>query len=681
VNGTIGTLTSRGAGGSYGHLRDVAVRLLSESPDGLDDATLASALFGALRGDRWHQVLASVLGSDCRLRHDDGRWRLAGSAAGAVDLLRQPPEAAAHQTWPATGRADDPLLGRIGAATAAHPAHIARAWQVERDQSVEMAHPLAPLAGDVASGDLSLAASPPGAPIVALALATTGADPRRHRVTRIAVVKREAGEMTARYDVELGGEWRSRRRGQPDADLDGGEPLPAFDEVLPDLLDLVRGQTVYAYGARRVWAFLDAERRRAGLPEPEIHLQELDERIRALVPSSKKPGLLAVAEELGIPELSTAGRSTALGEADLVARVLERLHARQAASPGRASLAGEAAAAIALDLADLPFTQAWLAGVPEGAGVYVIEDARGAALYVGKAAGLRKRLSAYVSKPLSLHRRFEALGVRATSIRTVEAPSDLEATLLEAWLIRQLQPAFNTAREVRGTATVVRAAPDDPTPRVHLVGDVRSDGARYVGPFESASAARQALDVARAVYPAAFERRRGDVVVQRQAVLDVVQLLSGQKDAAVGAVRRMMGRAAEAGDRTEVDRLRVALRGLQELTIRPSILVGLTDGWRLLVLERASEPGWVAGRARLHLIQDGQLLRSADTDRSNLPARSRDLLGLADAMLSELGAERSDDTGRTWSPADSAIVMRWLVQARQRIEVARLPTLVSDVDP
>jgi excinuclease UvrABC nuclease subunit len=354
--------------------------------------------------------------------------------------------------------------------------------------------------------------------------------------------------------------------------------------------------------------------------------------------------------------------------------VLERLHERQAASPGRAALAGDVARSTEPGWADLPFTHAWLTGIPEGPGVYVVEDAAANALYVGKAVALRKRLSAYVSKPLSRHRRFEALGVRAAKIRTVDVGSDLEATLLEAWLIRQLQPAFNTARTVRETTNVVRAAPDDPTPRVHLVGEPRSDGARYFGPFESATSARQALDVARAVYPAAFERRRGDVAAQRQAVLAVIQLLAGQKDASTVLVRQLMSDAAAAADRTEVDRLRATLRGIQDLTIRASVLVGLPDGWRVLALERLAE----TALARLHLIQDGRLLRSVDTERFTLPTRPRDLLTLAEAMLAEVRTDDSDDAEESWTPADSAIVMRWLVQARHRIELARLPAFEPD---
>jgi DNA polymerase III subunit epsilon len=252
-------------------------------------------------------------------------------------------------------------------------------------------------------------------------------------------------------------------------------------------------------------------------------------------------------------------------------------------------------------------------------------------------------------------------------------PSDLEATLLEARLIRERQPQFNTARATRGPAWIVRAAPDDPLPRLQLVGEVRADGARYFGPFESSAAARQALAVARAAYPAAFERRRGDREAQRRAVLAACQLLAGQKDATVQALRLAMRDAAAAGDRPEVDRLRSTLRDVQALELRPSPLVGLSDGWRLLVLEWL----WEDGPRRLHLITDGKLVGSADTDASGLPWQPRSLVRFADEVFGPQSADEID-VPESWTPDDTAIVMRWLVQARQRIEVARLPSLLDD---
>jgi hypothetical protein len=215
------------------------------------------------------------------------------------------------------------------------------------------------------------------------------------------------------------------------------------------------------------------------------------------------------------------------------------------------------------------------------------------------------------------------------------------------------------------------------------VSEVRDDGARYFGPFESATAARQALTVGRAVYPEAFERKAGAGPVRRQAVLEVCKLLAGQKDAAIVALRSGMREAAERGDRPEVDRLRATLLAVQELVMRPSILVGLPTGWRLLVVDRLFE----GGPGRLHLIQDGRLLGSADTDTSALPTEPARLLRFAEGMFGGLisgeaqsgpeldpDADTDIDVQGAWSDADTAIVLRWLVQTRRRLEIERLPS-------
>lgn len=603
-------------GPGFGRLREDAVRLLAGSPAGLDAGALARALFGTEAGDRWVPLLATVLASDNRLRQDDGRWHLARRAPA-----RQP-------ATPAL-----PLVDRATTMAAATPT-----------------------VADAAPED-------DGATVVALALVTTGADPRRHRIARIAVIRREQEQVTARFDMELGGEWWLGRRGGPDGGQVDDDEMLTFADVLPALRELVDGRLVYAYGARRAAAFLEAEQRRVDVPGLEAGFREVDDLLRQLLPNGRKPGLLAAADELGIPGIR---RESPLAEADLVARVVERVRQRLAASPARLVLDGPDE--MTERPGPLPFTDAWLAGVPEGPGVYLLEDAAGQTLYVGKAVALRRRLADYVSKQPSLHRRFEALGVRATAVQTIETASDLEATLLEARLIRERQPQFNTARTTRGPAWIVRAAPDDTSPRVQLVGAARADGARYFGPFESSAAARQALAVARAAYPAAFERRRGDRERQRQAVLTVCQLLAGQKHATVELLRRAMQDAAAAGDRSDVDRLRATLRSVQTLDMRPSPLVGLAVGWRLLALEWL----WDEGPRRLHLIEDGRLVGSAETDELGLPHTA--------AALTRLVAQTFGQTERpeSWSADDTAILLRWLVQARQRVEVARLPTLLSD---
>ena len=603
---------------AYVGLREKAVEVLAEAPDGLDGAGLAQRLFGSSSGDRWIALLPVILADETRLESVDGRWCLKRLRRG-------------------THRAD---------ATPATPPNCDRAQP-------------------------STSPAEPGV-ILTLALATTGADPRRHRIARIAIVRHEHGEITARLDYVVSSGRRLSRylsdaaRVAPE-DLDES---PTFDDIVPGLRELMEGQVVHAYGARRAQAFLEAEARRADVPALDLHLVELDTVVRPLLLETGKPGLFAAAEELGIQH---NGQGSPLAEAELGARVLARVRERLIASPPRPTMDLDSEPAD--PTRPLPFTREWLRSVPEGPGVYIFEDEAGRALYVGKAKSLYRRLSAYVGRQPSLHRRLEGLAVRAGAATTIAAPSDLEASLLEARLIRERRPSFNVARQTRPPATLVRAAPDAPSPSVRLVSEVAADGARYIGPFETVSAARHALDVAREAYPEAFPRRRGDVDRQRQAVLQVCRLLSGQKQPTLEMLRHDMQAAASAGDRAEVDRLRAALRDVQALDTRHSDLAGLDDGWRLLVLEQI-----VSGLGRLHLVHDRRLIGSADTDTSTLPTDPTQLRRLAHQVFGQAENELSDDDDdqvsrpESWSPEDSTILMRWLVQARPRLEIQRLPT-------
>ena len=610
MNTTFEPQLHAGRDSGYLTLRERAVEILAAAPAGHDASTLARTLFGAGSGERWVLLLPTVLADDDRLECLDGQWRLKSRAR--------------------TG--DRPIA--VTPASTLPPVIVPDPRQPD----------------DV---------------IHALALATTGADPRRHRVARIAVVRFEHGEVAARLDCVVSSGRRLSRLLSDAAqiavdDLDGA---PTFADVAPDLRAFLDRHVVHVYGARRAKAFLDAEARRAEVPGFDVELLELDSLVGSLLPAMNKPGLFAAADELGVPH---SGRGSPLADAELTARVLARVRDRLAASPSRLTVNLPPAKPDASK--PLPFTREWLSTVPETSGVYIFEDHAGRALYVGKAVSLRQRLSSYVRRQPSLDRRLEGLAVRTCSVRTIAAPSDLEATLLEARLLRELTPTFNVAREVRPPTTIVRAAPDAKSPGVRLVAHIASDGARYFGPFESVSTARQTLAVARAAYPEAFARRRGDVARQRDAVLQVCQLLAGQKQPTLANLRASMQTAASAGDRPEVDRLRAALRDVQALTIRPSDLTGLADGWRLLVLEPI-----VPGSGRLHLVHDGALVASTFTDTSALPADPVHLQRFADEMFGDAADESEIARPNSWSVSDSTILMRWLAQTRSRLEVQRLP--------
>ncbi len=141
--------------------------------------------------------------------------------------------------------------------------------------------------------------------------------------------------------------------------------------------------------------------------------------------------------------------------------------------------------------------------LPTEPGCYLMRGHDGEIFYVGKAANLRARVRSYFSG--SDTRQFvEWLGDILSDIDVVVVRNEKEALLLERTLIRQHQPRFNVLlRDDKNFIHLrldLRAAPAraplrERFPRVEVVRSARDDGARYFGPYHSATGARQALRV------------------------------------------------------------------------------------------------------------------------------------------------------------------------------------------
>ena len=150
-----------------------------------------------------------------------------------------------------------------------------------------------------------------------------------------------------------------------------------------------------------------------------------------------------------------------------------------------------------------------LAQLPTDPGVYVFKDAAGKVIYVGKAKSLRTRVRQYF-RPGADARFFVAAGFLGRSLadlETIVVSSEKEALLLENHLIKQHQPRFNVNLRDDKQYLVLRLAapappPEEPGkpradvfPRVHVVRNIAGDGARYFGPYHSATSARETLRV------------------------------------------------------------------------------------------------------------------------------------------------------------------------------------------
>jgi excinuclease ABC subunit C len=138
---------------------------------------------------------------------------------------------------------------------------------------------------------------------------------------------------------------------------------------------------------------------------------------------------------------------------------------------------------------------------PTACGVYLMQDASGQILYVGKAKNLRNRLRSYFSAQGDgrVHIRF--LVEKISAIETIVTDTEKEALLLENTLIKKHRPRYNIDLRDDKTYVSVRLDPNEEFPALQVVRRVRKDGARYFGPYASAGAIRKTLKEIYRLFP------------------------------------------------------------------------------------------------------------------------------------------------------------------------------------
>jgi len=137
-----------------------------------------------------------------------------------------------------------------------------------------------------------------------------------------------------------------------------------------------------------------------------------------------------------------------------------------------------------------------LEALPTAPGVYIMKDARGKPIYIGKAAVLRNRVRQYFQPASGDSRDFVPLleGIVA-DIETVVTSNEKEALLLENTLIKRHQPRFNVKLTDDKNFLVLRLDPEGEWPRLEVTRRLGDDGAYYFGPYHSATSCREALRV------------------------------------------------------------------------------------------------------------------------------------------------------------------------------------------
>ncbi len=134
-------------------------------------------------------------------------------------------------------------------------------------------------------------------------------------------------------------------------------------------------------------------------------------------------------------------------------------------------------------------------------GCYIMKDADGKVIYVGKAVILRNRLRSYFHESSQDDRKTRKLVNHIADIEWIVVGSELEALILEMNLIKKYRPHYNVRLVDDKSYPYIKVHWNDPFPKLTVTRQMAQDGSRYYGPYTSVWAVHQTLDVLRHIFP------------------------------------------------------------------------------------------------------------------------------------------------------------------------------------
>jgi len=227
--------------------------------------------------------------------------------------------------------------------------------------------------------------------------------------------------------------------------------------------------------------------------------------------------------------------------------------------------------------------------LPHNPGVYLMRDAAGAILYVGKATSLHHRVKSYFQSPRRLTPKIQQMVSRVADIDFFVATSEQEALILELNLIKQYHPRYNVRLKDDKTFPYLKVATNEEWPRVYITRRYEEDGGRYFGPFSNSRSVKQTLRILQNIFPfricsktitgraprPCLEYHLGHCLapcigaVSRKEysriIREVILFLEGKREKVARDLKEMMNRAASNMEYEKAARLRDQIQAMQEV--------------------------------------------------------------------------------------------------------------------
>ncbi len=233
--------------------------------------------------------------------------------------------------------------------------------------------------------------------------------------------------------------------------------------------------------------------------------------------------------------------------------------------------------------------------LPRKPGIYLMRDAAGTIIYVGKAVNLRNRVGSYFTRS-GQSPKVTRMVEQVADVDYVVTSSEMEALLTECNYIKRYRPRYNVRLRDDKQYPYIKVSLNEEWPRVYVTRKVQNDGARYFGPFTNSKSVWQTLDLVNKLFPYRscdkpitgtdprpcldyhIKRCLGPCIgavsreTYRGAVDGAVLFLEGKQGEVLKDMRRRMEAAAEALEFERAAFIRDQIQAVERVVERQKVL-------------------------------------------------------------------------------------------------------------
>lgn len=268
--------------------------------------------------------------------------------------------------------------------------------------------------------------------------------------------------------------------------------------------------------------------------------------------------------------------------------------------------------------------------LPASPGVYIMHDRHDEIIYVGKAISLKNRVRQYFQESRSKTAKIEKMVSRIARFEYIITDSELEALVLECNLIKEHRPRYNTMLKDDKTYPYIKVTMDEAFPRVLFSRTMKKDKCRYFGPYTSAGAVKDTIDLIHKLWKLRTCTRRlpQDIGKERpclnyhikqcqapcqgyisqeeygKAVAQTLDFLNGKYEPVLSMLEEKMMQASDEMDFETAIEYRELLNSVKQVAQKQKITSQSIEDRDIIAMARDSEDAVV----QVFFVRDGKLI-------------------------------------------------------------------------